>query len=175
MKKLVYLMFFISIFLIGCDQKVDNISDGESVKENKGDVPISFSESMIGTGNLLPESLVTNSPYIAIKTSTMEEHKKYWTDLGIEGEVKDVDFDKYDTYFITTFGSSSCPVKFKHFVAAGEVIELTIADPDPDVMCTMDYSPKNSVILVNKEDSKNIKSVSFVGKESSTLVDLSAK
>lgn len=174
MKKLVFLLFCVSIFMVACDQKVDNVGGGEPVKE-VNDVPVSFTESSLGVGRELPEYLSADNPYIVIKATTKEDHAKYWKDLGIKGETKEVDFAKNDVYYITTFGSSSCPTEFKEFVTSEEVLKLTIADLKADAMCTMDYVANTSVMLVNKDASKQITTVSFDAKESSTSVKLWVK
>lgn len=59
-----------------------------------------------------------------------------------------------DGIVLLTYGSSSCPPEFASVAvsADGSVVDVALAEPDADQVCTMDYAPRLSVLGLDDVD-----------------------
>lgn len=134
---------------MGCSEQM--INEKEDTKEQK---------NILGVGNYVPNYLdAVDEKYIAYKATNKSEHDKYWNDFKIKGDNKDIDFDIYDTYFLVTFGSSSCPSEIKNVSTKKDTLHLDLDSKTGD--CTDDLSITSYVLKMSKTISNSITKVSF--------------
>ena len=120
-------------------------------------------ESVIGSGSLGPVDNVTDLSYIARKASTQTQYEAYWKQWEIKGEMKVVDFTKYDTYFILVYGSSSCPPEISQYLIQGDTLYIKLQSEDG--ICTTDMAPVSYVLKTDKHNEVTKLKVNEYGNE----------
>ena len=112
--------------------------------------------------------------YLVKKVVNQTEFEEKWNKYGLENSTPNVDLNKKNVIFIGVEESGSCPYKIESikFSQANKTITVPLSKPDGDGACTSDATPRTFAIEVNKEISRDLKSVVIVQSGAETTIPI---
>nr|WP_259545070.1 hypothetical protein [Heyndrickxia oleronia] len=149
------LIFALLIFLNACVKPSDH--------------NISIKDYLLSSEQSLPEQFNRGENHFLMQiASTKNENKKIWKEFNKDKNLPEIDFEKYDIYFLGLTESGSCPTNIKEIRIDSSIMNIMLSTKDGE--CTADAKPKNFVFKLDKNISSKLTNIVIIdGNEKITL------
>ncbi|MEH7126527.1 hypothetical protein V7127_25375 [Bacillus sp. JJ1773] len=159
-------VFLTLLFVFGCSNNVEDNQINFGLIASEKSLPTDFDEVAF------KRDTTPYFQYLVIKVVNQSEFEETWNIYGFKNKTPNVDFNEKDVNFIGVQESGSCPYKMKNIELNSDNKAITVPLSQPDGNCTSDATPRTFVIEVNKEVSRDLKSVVIVQSDAVTTIPI---
>ncbi|MDH5160038.1 hypothetical protein [Heyndrickxia oleronia] len=129
------------------------------VKTSDHNIPIK--DYLLSSEQSLPEQFNrSENNFLMQIANTKNESKKIWKEYNNDKNLPEIDFAKYDIYFLGLTESGSCPTNIKEIRIDSSMMNIMLFTKDGE--CTADARPKNFVFKVDKNISTKLTNIVII-------------
>ncbi|MCM3236914.1 hypothetical protein M3589_04155 [Heyndrickxia oleronia] len=129
------------------------------VKTSDHNIPIK--DYLLSSEQSLPEQFNrSENNFLMQIANTKNESKKIWKEYNKDKNMPEIDFAKYDIYFLGLTESGSCPTNIKEIRIDSSMMKILLFTMDGE--CTADAKPKNFVFKVDKNISTKLTNIVII-------------
>lgn len=162
-------VFLSLLFVFGCSNNAEDNQINFGLIASKKSLPTDFDEMAF------KRDTTPSFQYLVKKVVNQSEFEETWNIYGFENKTPNVDFNEKDVIFIGVQESGSCSYKIKSIELNSDNKAITVPLSQLDGACTSDATPRTFVIEVNKEVSRDLKSVVIVQSGAETTIPIDGK
>lgn len=163
---LAFAIYLSLLFLFGCSNTAEDYPINFALIASEKSLPTDFNEVAF------KRDTTPSFQYLVKKVVNQSEFEEIWNIYRFEKKIPNVDFHEKDVIFIGVQESGSCPYKIEHIELNPDKNAIGVPLSQPDGACTDDATPRTFVIEVNKEVSKDLKSIVIVQSGAETTIPI---